>query len=345
MIQTDRQRNCNLDLLRILACLAVIGLHTSDKDIFIVNTIVYYFCGFAVPCFFMASGYILLQRGNINYSYVYKKYKQILSVVLLWGVVGGITSVIYGLYNNYDGIFLIIKFIKFVFCGLLQKGFYWQLWFFGALLIVYAILPFIVSLKIKHKIIIWTICFIIGEVMQLISLEMGVPVQKSIIQTFRVWTWLQYFILGGFIPLINEKIFSNILIYLHGLLLIVWTIIVLAYQCYIGSHVLNNNIIGVQYAEFFYDSILDIIWLTGIFTFFIRIKLSCTMNKYISMFAPLSMGIYIIHPMILNIVKHFLIIDAPIKALYLFLLVMVITSAVVAMLYYRNTRLGKLIKL
>lgn len=216
---------------------------------------------------------------------------------------------------------------------------------FGALLIVYAILPFIVSLKIKHKIIIWTICFIIGEVMQLISLEMGVPVQKSIIQTFRVWTWLQYFILGGFIPLINEKIFSNILIYLHGLLLIVWTIIVLAYQCYIGSHVLNNNIIGVQYAEFFYDSILDIIWLTGIFTFFIRIKLSCTMNKYISMFAPLSMGIYIIHPMILNIVKHFLIIDAPIKALYLFLLVMVITSAVVAMLYYRNTRLGKLIKL
>lgn len=44
-------RHYNIDLIRILACIAVIGLHTYGIEIGLPNSIVYYLCGFAVPCF------------------------------------------------------------------------------------------------------------------------------------------------------------------------------------------------------------------------------------------------------------------------------------------------------
>ena len=59
------ERNTNLDLMRILACIAVVGLHTLQKDLSVFNSSLYYMCGFAVPVFFMASGYILLNREYV----------------------------------------------------------------------------------------------------------------------------------------------------------------------------------------------------------------------------------------------------------------------------------------
>ncbi len=56
----SQHRNSNLDLLRFLACVAVVGLHISIKDLSAVNAVLYYLCGFAVPLFFMASGYMSL---------------------------------------------------------------------------------------------------------------------------------------------------------------------------------------------------------------------------------------------------------------------------------------------
>lgn len=67
------RRNYNLDLLRIMACIAVIGLHTSSKDVSVLNTLIYYFCGFAVLLFFMAIGYILMQRTENNKELCEKK--------------------------------------------------------------------------------------------------------------------------------------------------------------------------------------------------------------------------------------------------------------------------------
>lgn len=46
-----KTRNTNLDLLRIMGCMAVVGLHTLQKDLSIINSTLYYICGFAVPAF------------------------------------------------------------------------------------------------------------------------------------------------------------------------------------------------------------------------------------------------------------------------------------------------------
>ena len=59
IILTDRQRNTNIDLVRIVACIAVVGLHTFPREQSVGTLLAYYLCGFAIPFFFMSSGFFL----------------------------------------------------------------------------------------------------------------------------------------------------------------------------------------------------------------------------------------------------------------------------------------------
>lgn len=45
-------RDASIDLLKIISCVAVVGLHTINKDASSMNSVLYYLCGFAVPMFF-----------------------------------------------------------------------------------------------------------------------------------------------------------------------------------------------------------------------------------------------------------------------------------------------------
>lgn len=47
----NKNRIVGLDLLKIIACLGVVGLHTIGKDSSEINRILYYLCGYAIPCF------------------------------------------------------------------------------------------------------------------------------------------------------------------------------------------------------------------------------------------------------------------------------------------------------
>ena len=67
-----------------MACIAVVGLHTFPKDLSTVTASLYYLCGFAVPVFFMSSGYFLLNRGEVSYKYAVQKCIGIIRVVFLW---------------------------------------------------------------------------------------------------------------------------------------------------------------------------------------------------------------------------------------------------------------------
>ena len=58
------QRDIGIDILRLAACCAVVGLHTFTKGLTPVSTVVYYASSFAIPAFFMSSGAFLLNRGG-----------------------------------------------------------------------------------------------------------------------------------------------------------------------------------------------------------------------------------------------------------------------------------------
>lgn len=78
------RRNCNVDFIRVIACIAVVGLHTFPKDLSVATAALYYLCGFAVPFFFMSSGYFLLNRGEVSYKYAVQKCGGIIRIVFLW---------------------------------------------------------------------------------------------------------------------------------------------------------------------------------------------------------------------------------------------------------------------
>lgn len=76
------KRNTNLDAMRVLACMAVVGLHTISNSRSAVEMCFYLACGFAVPVFFMASGYTLLARERVGYGYVARKAGQLLGIAV-----------------------------------------------------------------------------------------------------------------------------------------------------------------------------------------------------------------------------------------------------------------------
>lgn len=62
----NKNRIVGLDLLKIIACLGVVGLHTIGKDSSEINRILYYLCGYAIPCFFMVHGYFILNKAELS---------------------------------------------------------------------------------------------------------------------------------------------------------------------------------------------------------------------------------------------------------------------------------------
>lgn len=95
----DRQRNENIDLIRAMACLAVVGLHSFAKDEDISSWF-YYLCGFAVPFFFMASGFFLLNRGRLQWMYCVGKILGIIKIVFGWNALMILLKVMKSILTN-----------------------------------------------------------------------------------------------------------------------------------------------------------------------------------------------------------------------------------------------------
>ena len=136
-ISKQASRNYNLDLIKILACIAVVGLHTLNKEISVVNQSLYYMCGFAVPAFFMATGYVLLNRDRVSKNYSWKKIKNVLMVVLFWSLLIFIAYICAKVIKNELGLQVLVVFPKTFLGGFIQRGYLWQFWYLGALIIIY----------------------------------------------------------------------------------------------------------------------------------------------------------------------------------------------------------------
>ena len=136
--------------------MAVVLLHTMHNNSYIISSVLYEVCGFAIPCFFMASGYVLLNREPATMSYCIKKICNILRVVLLWNLVICITKILYHVVRqDIEQICLascVVEYIQNICKSLLQKGYLWHFWYLGALILLYLILPVTKHIHIQIKI-------------------------------------------------------------------------------------------------------------------------------------------------------------------------------------------------
>lgn len=320
------KRDCGIDMLRFFACCAVVGLHTFTKGTTLPSTVVYYTCGFAIPIFFMSSGAFLLNRGGVDYSYVAKKLCRLLVVLVLWASVISVSFVLGKLMTGVgDAASVVSVFSSTLLGSLFQIGLLSHGWFLWALAIVYCFLPLLSNLSLKGKLSTFFLFTAFGGVLHALSCVAGFPLESYIPQTFRVWIWFEYFLLGGLLyPLRNKFIIPHM-----GTALIVTNIVAVAWQMFAGFY-LMPEVAGSAHAEYFYDGLPCVILCAIIFMCFINLKTNLKLWVYLS---SLTMGVYHLHMFVVRVVGHFISLSDPVGASGVgFTVVLLITFCVIGFL-------------
>lgn len=278
------ERNTNLDLIKSVACISVVGLHAVNMN----NYTLYYLFDCGVPLFFMVNGYLLLLREQAGYRYVLYKIAHILKVVVSWNFLIAVPVLIFRQ--------KLINPFRMAFDSLLQKGYLWHFWFFGALILIYLILPVLHLLIYEKRRFHRAMCLALMCVclcMSTLSMIKGYPLSMFVPQPLRLWTWLFYFLLGGLAAFESGKI-QRVPLRVHGILLFLFTLYNNTAEKKVGLYLLHSRL-----AEYFYDNLFSIIWYLLLFTFLLRLPIKDSCKIPISRFSSLTMGIFIIHPILL----------------------------------------------
>lgn len=315
-LDAQKKRFVPLDILKNLACLAVIGLHTfyhpGDGA---AERVIYLLCSFAVPIFFMCSGYLLLSRGRISWHYTLKKIVKLLWLILIWNIIVFILHAIPDLLHIGNPDTYTWKTLPMQIAGsFVQKGEMWILWYLAALILVYLLLPLLTSFLhrreqvdrigwdyIRRLFFLWLIFATACVSLDLVSGLSGRPVEASVPQTFRLWLWIQYFLLGGLMKPALEWMKQHIHWWVHLALLALATAGVICYCLFVKGMLYN----GMR-AEYSYGNIGFIIWTALLFLFVVRTRPAKWAAKAAEKIVPLTLGIYIIHPYIKSVGVLFL---------------------------------------
>lgn len=189
-----KYRNINLDLLKVLACVGVVLLHTTmggfkETGSWNLLTYLYYLGTYSIPLFFMVNGYLLLGKREITYSYILQKVKWILITVSSW------TFIVWLFKRDFTE-----NLIKKIVGSLMQKGYFFQFWFFGALMIIYICLPILKKFLNSKRSYLYSISLlvVIGLIFELTNIVLEMPIQTYVLQTFRLWTWFFYYLFRWF---------------------------------------------------------------------------------------------------------------------------------------------------
>ena len=287
-----KTRNINLDLIKIIACIGVVLLHTTmpgfkETGIWNYSSYLYYLGTYSIPLFFMVNGYLLLGKSNITYPYILHKVKWVLLTVSSW------TVIIWVLKRDF-----ITNPIKKIVASLIQKGYFFQFWFFGSLILIYLCLPILKKFLYSKRSYLYflSVLTIIGLIFESINFLLQMPVQTYVIQTFRLWTWFFYYILGGFLAQFDidnlKSIFKGWMKVVSLLLLLISPIILF----FIAKTTYHN-----LFAEYFYDILFVKVVSLGFFLTIFSLSLNQDRNKWIVFLANQTMGVFIIHTYIMKV--------------------------------------------
>ena len=141
---TNKRRNINIDILRIICAIAVVLIHANViyvenignhvSFVWSISNIIFICSRFATPIFFMISGYLTLNNDkNLNIKEFYtKKLKKVVLPFLIW-------TVIYLIYDcrKYYGELNVMLISKKFLLSMVGAEAYYHLWFFYALIGMY----------------------------------------------------------------------------------------------------------------------------------------------------------------------------------------------------------------
>ena len=293
-----KKREVGLDYLKIVASFLIVCLHTIDGRLGVINRILQLATVISIPAFFAVNGYLLLDKESaLKWKYSLQRIFKILRICFFWELLHAIISfVVMGEIRN----FVLSFFMDFI-----QQGLFYHFWFFGALIILYAIMPLLSKmLTCNYKL---YVMILMGLMIACISVDALQYILKStfvdyIPQTFRLWIWIFYFMLGGVIKKNKKRIIEHYVpkwlqlttIFGAFSILFVWMMI---------TRIAYNRL----YVAALYGGIPTIVCVSIAIVTAIRIKNNRDFSNNI-IYAVISrtpMGIYIFHPFVLSVFVHF----------------------------------------
>ena len=272
-----RERVLFIDVIKILAMVCVVGLHTLAGV-----PVLYATCSMAIPLFFMATGYLMYDR-DYSWPYILRKILRIVQYVVIANLVYWLILWIGG--GTVD--------MASVLAGLSIWGEppFWHFWFFGSLLMVYMILPLLKVNKNYHIPILLGLFFILQVifVFNLYFNEDG-PFESNIPQVLRLYTWVFYCLLGGVMKSFMDRLLSVRL----------WHVLCLFLLNVVFQYLLAPYVNDIR-CEFFYASFAVVICCVVIFKYISQYDYDHEpVRRFISELSCLFLPVFTIHIFLIN---------------------------------------------
>jgi len=327
-----------LDLLKVISAFAVIIIHVlspvvafyseniTSGELIIYKTIKY-FCSWAVPCFVMITGALLLNTNKeIGYKLLLRKYLlRIIYAIILFGFFYAWLEIIF----NEKTISLFQ--LPIVFYNILTNKLWDHMWYLYMLIGLYLILPilkgFIRNVRDSDFIFILIVLFISNSILpwvtSLFNISLGIQIQTASIYIF-------YTLIGYYLS-INKKINKKLSLILIFIPLVFDFLI----SCNICKWTNYSN-------EFSYNSPMVVMMAIGIFSL---IQNYTKKSRLVNQIARISFAIYLIHPLYINIVLKLLKINPlrynSILVVMILMIIIPITSILTSIILYKIPVLRK----
>lgn len=280
------ERNYNLDFIKIYAMLGVIGLHSfsvymNDSKL---AEFLYRMFTISIPLFFMVNGWLMATKKNLNYKYALKKIFGILKFCL---IITTLYFFVNCIITKYCDIFVLPKVY---FQSFVQSGPFWHLWYLGAMIIIYLISP-IINIIIEKKLCFLTrLCVCLILIALIISISNFIfQTETYVIQTFRIWIWLAYYLLGMVISKYMSK--SNISLQKKIDKRFLFLIIILLYCIMVLFQIHTSAYIGNKACEYYYSSLPVFILSSVFFMTIMNVKVPSNYKNVISKISPLFLPV------------------------------------------------------
>lgn len=300
-----KERLVGIDLLKITACLLVICIHIGPfKPIMDINPLYKYLAGFfdqiarvAVPFFFIASSYLSSHNPNLT-----KSINKLIRVFLFWSVIYVIFPSEYIFDVGYqEAIRLKLSEFNLSPLKLLFEGGRSHLWFLTSL--VMAIFVFS-KIKTSYGVVLGFSLYIVGCIFGSYSkIIFGYDIQNIINTRNGIFMSGVCWMLGQYVYSLhvsNYRLFHEI----KKNALVIMFIGILGHFFEI---ILLNSFSDVSFIR--HDFVIStIVFAFGFFLFGLNINQKINAyekSPYITILSNLTLGVYLIHPMIIDFLNHF----------------------------------------
>ncbi len=288
------KREYAFDILRVIAMIMVITVHVSNvysrsfgiisNNAFLVSLVFNTISRISVPIFLMISGALLLDREFNKEKYI-KRLVKFIILIVVWDVIYLVWEYLY-LGITYDKLY-----------KLLFEPYRAHLWFLYTILLLYAIQPVLRIIKQKANKNIKIILLLLWLVFSTLSI-----INVFIANVFTIFSYIGFFVLGkqlyDFIKENDLKKYNYI-----AIIIIIISIVISIYLNYTTS--LKYHLFYNLY--FAYRTPFIIAASFALYILVISNYKKDTLNKVIMKFSDLSLGVYLIHGIFLDVtVKSFM---------------------------------------